>query len=94
MSPSSVIRGVEPVHPHDRRRFFVTVSTEEQAIEVLLGEQVRAGGAETQPASGDTRWTDAGWAFFNVNGYLGTVTKTGEVIYEPELDTPGGVWRR
>ena len=61
------------------------VSTEEQAIEALLDEQVRAGGVETQPASGDTMWTDTGWAFFNVNGYLGTVTGTGEVIYEPKL---------
>lgn len=27
----------------------------------------------------------AGWSFFNVNGYLGTVTEDGEVIVEPEL---------
>jgi hypothetical protein len=34
---------------------------------------------------GDTVDTDAGWAFFNINGYLGTVTEEGQVIVEPEL---------
>ena len=61
------------------------VSTEKQAMGVLLDRQVRAGAAETQPASGDTMWTDAGWAFFNANGYLGTVTGDGDVIVEDEF---------
>jgi hypothetical protein len=37
------------------------------------------------PASGDTIWTDAGCAFFNINGHLGAVTEQGEVISEPDL---------
>jgi hypothetical protein len=30
--------------------------------------------------------TEAGWAFFIVNGYLGTVTPQGEVIVEDEIE--------
>lgn len=37
------------------------------------------------PPSDATVRTDAGWAFINVNGYLGTVTADGEVIDEPGL---------
>jgi hypothetical protein len=61
------------------------VASEEHALDVLLDEQMRAYGTMTQPARGETIGTEAGWAFFNVNGYLGTVTGTGEVIYEPEF---------
>jgi hypothetical protein len=43
------------------------------------------GGIAALPASEATLETDAGWAFFNVNGYLGTVTEWGEVITEPDL---------
>ena len=39
-----------------------------------------------RPAHGDTLETDAGWAFFNVNGYLGTVTEDGEGIVESGLE--------
>jgi hypothetical protein len=37
------------------------------------------------PASDQTIETEAGWAFFNVNGYLGTVTPEGDVIAKDEL---------
>jgi hypothetical protein len=55
-------------------------------VRVLLDHQVSAGGIPTQPAWGDTLVTPAGWAFFNLNGYLGTVTEEGEVIAEPEFE--------
>lgn len=42
-------------------------------------------GIQTLPASGDTIETDAGWAFFNGNGYLGTVTTEGEVVGEDQF---------
>ena len=61
------------------------VTTEVEAHQVLLDEQVRNGDVPTLPASGDTLETDAGWAFFNVNGYLGTVTHEGEVITEDQF---------
>ena len=32
----------------------------------------------------DTIETEKGWAFFNVNGYLGTATVDGEVIVEDD----------
>ena len=32
----------------------------------------------------DTIETETGWAFFNVNGYLGTATVDGEVIVEDD----------
>jgi hypothetical protein len=34
---------------------------------------------------GDTIETERGWAFFNVNGYLGTVTGDGKVIEEGQF---------
>jgi hypothetical protein len=61
------------------------VTTEDEARQVLLAEQVREGGIETIPASDQTIETEAGWAFFNVNGYLGTVTPEGDVIAKDEL---------
>jgi hypothetical protein len=61
------------------------VETQEHAVQVLLDWQVSAGAARTQPAWDDTQETDAGWAFFNVNGYLGTVTPEGEVITEDQF---------
>jgi hypothetical protein len=63
----------------------VRVETQEQAVEVLLRWQEDEGGVRTQPAWADTIETDAGWAFFNVKGYLGTVTPEGEVIEEEEF---------
>jgi hypothetical protein len=33
---------------------------------------------------GENHRTERGWAFFNVNGYLGTVTENGEVIAKAE----------
>ena len=62
------------------------VTTEEEAIQVLLAEQKRQGGVPTLPASDATERTATGWRFFNVNGYLGTVTAEGEVITEPGMD--------
>jgi hypothetical protein len=67
----------------DKRR--PTVTTQEQAVEALLKWQENHGGVPTQPAWGDTIETVAGWAFFNANGYLGTVTADGEVIEESEF---------
>jgi hypothetical protein len=61
------------------------ITTEGDARQVLLEQQERDGCIATLPASGDTIETDAGWAFFNVNGYLGTVTVDGEVIAEDEF---------
>ena len=63
------------------------VTTEEQARQVLLREQQQAGATDPDlPASGATVETDAGWAFFNVKGYMGTVTPDGQVITEPGMD--------
>jgi hypothetical protein len=61
------------------------VTTQDEARQVLLDEQMETVGMRTIPASGATIETDAGWAFFNVNGYLGTVTEEGEVISELDL---------
>ena len=36
------------------------------------------------PAYNATLETATGWAFFNVNGYLGTVTEDGGVVFEDE----------
>jgi hypothetical protein len=55
----------------------VQVETQEEAVRVLVAEQVSPGGVPTQPAWADTIETESGWAFFNVNGYLGTVTGDG-----------------
>jgi hypothetical protein len=60
--------------------------TQEQALETLLEWQVSGGGVRTQPAWDATLETEAGWAFFNANGYLGTVTPAGEVLVEDELE--------
>jgi hypothetical protein len=61
------------------------VETQEDAVQVLLAWQVERGGIETQPASALTEETDAGWAFFNANGYMGTVTPEGEVVSEEQF---------
>ena len=62
----------------------ITIRSIEKAIERLVERQVARGGVPTQPAYTLTRETGAGWAFFNVNGYLGTVTADGEVVVEDE----------
>jgi hypothetical protein len=64
----------------------VRVTTEADARQVLIHEQLRSGGVRTIPDSSATLETEAGWAFFNVNGYLGTVTDEGDVLVEPELE--------
>jgi hypothetical protein len=61
------------------------VTTQEQARQVLLAGQMSEGDEPVQPDSGATVETEAGWAFFNVNGYLGTVTEDGDVIEEEEF---------
>jgi hypothetical protein len=66
-----------------------SVTTTEQALQALLDWQVSEGGVPTQPSWEDTIETEAGWAFFNVNGYLGTVTPAGEVITEPGMEPSG-----
>jgi hypothetical protein len=58
---------------------------ESDAVARLIEVQLEQGGVATQPASADTIETEAGWAFFNVNGYLGTVTDDGDVIVEPQF---------
>jgi hypothetical protein len=63
----------------------VIITTQEEAVQALLDQQELDGGIPTLPASGATVVTDAGWAFFNVNGYLGTVTNEGEVVAEAEF---------
>jgi hypothetical protein len=57
------------------------------ALALLLDQQQRDGGIPTIPAHGDTVKTGAGWAFFNVNGYLGTVTESGQVITEAGFES-------
>ena len=56
--------------------------TTEEALDVLLADQVKDRGIAQQPATGETLETPTGWAFFNVSGYLGTVTIDGDVIME------------
>ena len=63
---------------------ITTITSIDGAIERLLEAQVGEGGVPTQPAYHDTIKTETGWAFFNVNGYLGTVTVDGDVIVEGE----------
>jgi hypothetical protein len=63
---------------------MITIRSVEVAIERLVERQVERGGIPAQPAYTVTKETDAGWALFNVNGYLGTVTTDGEVIVEDE----------
>ena len=63
----------------------MSITTVDDAIERLIDQQLADGGIPTQPARSDTLETDAGWAFFNANGYLGTVTEQGEVIDEPQF---------
>ena len=58
----------------------MTITSVEEALDRLLEVQVEP----TQPASADTLETDTGWVFFNIDGYLGTVTPEGEVILEEE----------
>jgi len=60
------------------------ITSIDEAMERLIEAQVEEGGVSTQPAFGDTLETPTGWVFFNVNGYLGTVTADGDVIVEDE----------
>jgi hypothetical protein len=62
------------------------VTTTGEAVERLIAWQQEQRLVPTQPAWDDIMETDAGWAFFNVNGYLGTVTPEGEVIEEPGME--------
>jgi hypothetical protein len=73
------------MHSDDTGQPTRRVETQEQAVEVLLDWQGREGGGRTIPASSATTETEAGWAFFNVNGYLGTVTWDGEVVMEEQF---------
>jgi hypothetical protein len=71
------------------RRFMHSLASGKQVIRATTGSAVACptdGGVPTQPARGATLETEAGWAFFNVNGYLGTVTAEGEVIVEDDFD--------
>jgi len=61
------------------------IATVDEAVEALFAWQEREGGVRTIPASADTVETDVGWAFFNVNGYLGTVTPNGDVVFEQQF---------
>jgi hypothetical protein len=61
------------------------VTSVEQAIDVLIAWQVDQGAVPTQPAWHATEETQAGWVFFNLNGYLGTVTEDGDVIEEADI---------
>jgi hypothetical protein len=62
------------------------IHDQDEAIERLIEWQREQGGVPTIPAGGDTIETEKGWALFNANGYLGTVTPAGEVIEEPGMD--------
>jgi hypothetical protein len=53
------------------------VTSEEEARELLLAEQRRRGETVTNPDATATVETAKGWAFYNVNGYLRTVTRLG-----------------
>jgi len=64
----------------------MTINTQGEAVERLIEWQQENGGVPTTPAWGDTIQTDAGWAFFNINGYLGTVTAEGDVIDEYDAE--------
>jgi hypothetical protein len=61
------------------------IATVDEAVEALFAWQEREGGVRTIPASADTIESEAGWAFFNVNSYLGTVTPDGEVVFEDQF---------
>ena len=65
------------------------METQEQAVDALIADQVDKGCVPTQPAWGATLETPAGWAVFNANGYLGTVTGEGSVVVEDELIEDG-----
>ena len=63
------------------------IETQEAAAARLIEWQLEEpGGIATQPSWADTIESETGWAFFNVNGYLGTVTPDGDVIEEPGMD--------
>ena len=64
----------------------ITIRSIEEAIERLVERQVDRGRIPTQPAYTVTKETNAGWALFNVNGYLGRVTADGEVIADEYLE--------
>jgi hypothetical protein len=56
--------------------------TEDEAIVRLILWQREHGFTTMPPGRGYTERTEAGWAFFNIRGYLGTVTDDGEIIGE------------
>jgi hypothetical protein len=63
------------------------VTTVEEAERVLHQWQLaNNNGISTIPARNATEETEMGWAFFNVNGYLGTVTTDGDVVEETGRD--------
>ena len=62
----------------------IRITSIEEATTRLVDWVVEQGGIPNIPASADTLETDTGWAFFNVNGYLGTVTQDGDVVFEEE----------
>ena len=60
----------------------------ESSRRIRHAHQQRAGPRTRRSREGPSRCgdlTDAGWAFFNVNGYLGTVTEDGDVVTEDQF---------
>ena len=60
------------------------ITSAEEATQRLTEWRVNDGGVPTDEGSERVVATDTGWAFFNADGYLGTVTFDGEVIIEDE----------
>ena len=66
------------------------ITTQGEAVERLIEWQREEGATHpSQPAWADTIETEMGWAFFNVNGYMGTVTPDGEVVIEEQFSEGG-----
>jgi len=65
------------------------IKTEDQAvdryIDLVEKSAEESGGSPMYPSRGATTETDAGWAIFTVQGYMGTVTENGDVIEEQEF---------
>ena len=66
---------------HDLRHSFASLLIAQGERPKLIAEQL--GHASVNHS---TIEREAGWAFFNVNGYFGTVNIDGEVIVEKEFD--------
>ena len=60
------------------------ITSTEEATQRLTEWRVNDGGVPTDEGSERVLATDTGWAFFNADGYLGSVTFDGEVIIEDE----------